>query len=486
MQRGLGPEHGDSGQSNKSGQYRFEHVLPGEYRIAAELDGRTSSEVIQVSSSSSLRDLILRTEGLTSAEPSSQSPPKFEAAGVRGLIDPGGYSAPAGAAAATGLIEGMADIKRPENVTSTLDVKAWPCGMERMLRKEVDANPDGTDANRRMGEFYLAHERASQAIPFLQRAEQADPSDSKLSFDLAVAWIGTGQFDSARTVLTELVSKQPDPATYKLLAYADEGSGRFLQASKDYQFAANVEPNDGDLFGVGYELILAGSPSDAANAFRSAAGKYPKSVRLLLGLGTAEFLMNHASSSVGSFLLASDLNPADPRPYEFLAGVLKIYAGETDKVCASFKRFIDLAPRNGEAPYFYAQCMLQKRIEGDQSIAMSSIENLLKLSIALDSYIAKVHFQLGTLYSDEGHYDEAVREYEVALGLDPEMKECHYRLAIAYTRVGRNQDAARESKLFENARSQDSTSDAINIEKLISVIGPASGKMDLGRACPAQ
>ena len=40
---------------------------------------------------------------------------EFEAAGIRGLIDPGGYSAPANAAAASGLISGVADIRRTEN-----------------------------------------------------------------------------------------------------------------------------------------------------------------------------------------------------------------------------------------------------------------------------------------------------------------------------------------------------------------------------------
>ena len=251
--------------SDESGHYKFDYLLFGEYRILAELRGLTSSEVVQFSSSSSSRklDLILTDPASPAAERSSQPPPKLEAAGVRGLIDPGGYSAPAGAAAATGLIEGIAEIKSRGNALGTLDAKAWPCAMESSLRKEVEANPNKPDANRRMGEFYLAHDQAPQAIPFLEHAQEEDLSDSKPSLDLAVALIGTGQFDSARHVLTELVSKRHDPATYELLAQADEGAGKFLQASQDYQLAADVESNDEDLFGVGYELILAGSPSGA-------------------------------------------------------------------------------------------------------------------------------------------------------------------------------------------------------------------------------
>jgi hypothetical protein len=161
-----------STMSGPSGDYRFSNLALGAYKIAALLDGCTmaSSPVVSVTSASIAvtADLTLMRTSSTSA----QKTPQFQAAGIHGLIDPGGYSASAGADAASGVLRGIADVQRTGMNVGTSSGKDWPCALEPGLQRAVEANPDQAEPNRRLGEFYVAHAQPSMAIPLLKRALQ--------------------------------------------------------------------------------------------------------------------------------------------------------------------------------------------------------------------------------------------------------------------------------------------------------------------------
>ena len=478
--------------SSGEGQYRFSGLRPCRFRLIAEKSGfvAPASAVAEVSVASSSVEVDFKLGPMPSTVESkppagSHPPPKFEAAGVRGLIDSGGYSAAANGAAASGLIEGIADIKRADNGVGASAANQWPCGLEPELRTAVAANPSQGAANRRLGEFYIAHNQAGKAVPFFQRARQIDPSDYLAARDLAFAWMKSGQFATARELLETLPENQRTPETHRLLARAYEGSGMFRQASQQYQLAANSEPSEENLFGVGYELILAGLPADAAGAFTAGLTRYPQSITLLIGSGTAEFLQGHTSEGLSFFLRASDLYSSDPRPYSFIASASKASPSESERVRSSLKRFLDLAPNNAKACYFYALSLLNGPDSGAGDTV--SVESLLKRAIALDPGLAGAHLQLGVLYERRGDFDSAAHEFEAAILLAPELKEAHYRLAGVYRHTGRVELAAREMQLYQQARAQETSQpadSAIGIEQFVSVFDRPVPQMAGAAQCP--
>jgi tetratricopeptide (TPR) repeat protein len=473
--------------SDSEGRYRFSGLAHGQYTIHAEL-GRlaTITPVTLVVSAS----FLSVTTDLALMQPQSQevaatvpphSPLKFEAAGVRGLIDPGGYSASANAAAASGLIAGIVDIKRSGNGLGARSEKDWPCSLEPELRKAVEKTPDSPDANRRLGEFYIVHDVPARAVPFLQRARSMEPANGVISEDLAVALIKSGQFDSARELLISLAEGQPTPQMYRLLARADEGSGQFTQASHEYQLAANADPSEENLFGVGYELILAGSPAEAANAFRAGAKLYPKSIALLIGIGAAKFLQGQTADSLLLFLQATDLDPTDPRPYSFLSSASTVSPVESDRVRSRLKRFLDLAPDNPQASYLYGLNLLEGRGKQPSAFDINGIMALFQRAIVLDPNFARAHYQLGVLHAEHGDYNDAVREYEAAVRLAPDLKEAHYRLAGAYRHTGHPELASHEMQLFQQIRDREDR--GISIEQFVSVLGRSeAGRTEASRA----
>ena len=474
--------------SDGEGHYRFDGVRAGKYQINVEMSGFANAvRAIEVSAASVSTAIDFTLTPPSSASGPSKPPLKFQAAGVRGLIDPGGYSAPADAAAASGLIKGMADIKRAGGYgAGVIDSRDWPCGIEPELKHAVAARPDRGESNRRLGEFYVAHDQAATALPFLKRAREIDHDDDIAARDLALAWMDLGHFDSARDLLAAQAEKLHTAAAYRLLARAEEGSGMFSQASQHYQLAANSDPSEENLFGVGYEFILAGSPADAERAFDAGLKKRPQSVRLLIGLGAAEFLQGHAEQGILSFLQASDLDPSDPRPYSFLASAAEASRSEAERVQAAFQRFLRLAPDNPEAPYFYAVILLRG---GAASGAENSatVETLLKRAITLDPGMAKAHTELGTVYEHGGDYEKAAREYEETVQLAPGLKEAHYRLAGAYRHTGRMELAARETQLFQQARERESsqaTDSTSDIAQFVSVFQGADHRSVDAVKCP--
>jgi tetratricopeptide (TPR) repeat protein len=477
--------------TNPDGAYRFEGLVAGEYHVSARKTGyvaaKPSAVLISVDKPNVSLDFILTVISTNAGDvPTTQdrAPPKFESAGVRGLVDPGGYSAPANAAAASGLIKGMADIKRADTENLGPVATALPCSKGVELTKSAEANPNSAEANRQLGEFYLAHGQATRAIPFLKRATQVDPKDSSAIEDLVIASLQTEQFDEARRLLAGL-SEGELRQIHELLARAEEGAGRFRQASAEYKLAATQDPNEDNLFGVGYELILAGSSSDAAQAFQFARKRYPRSVTLLIGSGVAEFLQGNTPQARQYLLQAADLDPADPRPYPFLAA-LPASSTDNEKVRASLKRFLDLKPNDPQASYFYALTLWNARAAGDSS-DLNTIESLLKHSIELDPNFVTAHFQLANLYFERSAFPRAVQEFENVLRLDPGMKDVQYRLASAYRQTGQLEQSAEELELFQKSKEVEAAQaggTSISIEQFISVIAPKGRQASQASPCP--
>jgi tetratricopeptide (TPR) repeat protein len=477
--------------SGAAGEYRIEGLPPGEYSLSADSNGMTAiaSAVIPTPATPIKVNLTMarQNSGDASGTTHSGSPLQFQAAGIRGLIDPGGYSASANAAAATVVVKGIADIRRTNPGRDGSAAKAWPCDLEPELQRMEAANPDSVGAARRLGEFYVAHDQPSMAIPLLQKTLRIDPDDFRASQDLAVAWLETKRFDEARTILMALAQHKDEAAVHQLLARADEGSGMFAQASQEYDVANREEPSEESLFGVGYERILSGSTAEAAKTFEAGERQYSHSVTMQIGEGAAQFLMGHSAEAVHSFLEATDLNPSDPRPYPFLASASGMTDAERTKVRESFKRFLGRVPNSATANYYYAVILSREQNAGTE-VQETQIETLLKRAIQLDPDLAKAHLQLAGIYAQRNDDNDAVRECEIAVRLSPELSEVHYRLAIAYRRTGHTDQSAREMQIFQELKAQQKAATgeaAVDIAQFVSVMDAPGGSARQEAQCPA-
>ena len=236
-------------------------------------------------------------------------------------------------------------------------------------------------------------------------------------------------------------------------------------------------------FGIGYELILSGSLAEAGVAFAQGISRYPKSILMQIGAGTAHFLRGDSAAAFSNFLAASEIDPADHRPYPFLAAVSGSSGDREEQSRAAFKRYFTLNPASADANYFYAAALARTESPDDAA----AIEDLLKRAIQIDPSLAKAHLLLADRYARRGDFADAVPQYEATIRLTPDAGP-HYRLALAYKRLGRAADSAREMQLFRQSRRANDHSDTtpgVDLAQFLSVMDPAESSLSPAPPCPA-
>ena len=259
-----------------------------------------------------------------------------------------------------------------------------------------------------------------------------------------------------------LKQRQPEPTAapprdlpnsaedHSRLADAAEREGRSLDAVREYQRAAELDPSEPHLFAWGAELLLHRASEPAIEVFTNARDRYPNSVRILLGLSAATYSRGSTEAASRMLLEACDLDPKDPAPYLFL-GRLQ----ESEKIdplgwAERLKRFATLHSENALAHYYYA-VSLEKQANRQNSAA---IEVELNRAIELDPRLGSAYLRLGVLFSERKEFPQAVAAFRKAIEFTVFPDEAHYRLAQLYRQTGEVEKARAEIAEFNRVSQQ--------------------------------
>jgi tetratricopeptide (TPR) repeat protein len=239
--------------------------------------------------------------------------------------------------------------------------------------------------------------------------------------------------------------------THLRLAEAAESAGRPLDAVREYQRAAEMEPNEAHVFAWGADLLLHRAFEPAIEVFAKGHGLYPDSVRMLLGLSVATYDQGAMEQGKELLLEACDLNPGDPTPYLFLGKLQDAEKIEPQGWTERFKRFAGLHPNDALAHYYYAMA-LGKQEAGSENVAL--IESELKRAIEIDPQLGGAYLELGILYSQRKDYPGAISAFQKAIEITPLPAEAHYRLGQVYGRMGETEKVSKEITLFKKISEQ--------------------------------
>ncbi|HEX3544327.1 MAG TPA: tetratricopeptide repeat protein [Candidatus Acidoferrum sp.] len=239
--------------------------------------------------------------------------------------------------------------------------------------------------------------------------------------------------------------------THLRLAEAHESEGRPLDAVREYQQAAEMEPNEAHIFAWGADLLLHRAFEPAIEVFTKGHRLYPDSVRMLLGLSVATYDQGAMEQGKKLLLEACDLNPGDPSPYLFLGKLQDAEKIEPRGWTERFKRFASIHPTNALAHYYYAVA-LRKQEAGRENGAL--IESELKRAIEIEPQLGSAYLELGILYSQRKDNQGAISAFQKAIEITPLPAEAHYRLGQVYGRMGETEKASKEIALFKEISEQ--------------------------------
>lgn len=247
---------------------------------------------------------------------------------------------------------------------------------------------------------------------------------------------------SEADLLAKLAAEPANPALHHALGEFEEHSGKPLDAVRELQRAAELKPDEANIFDWGAELLSHGAPQAAAQVFDKGITSFPKSTRMSLGAAVAYYAQSDYSKAADRFFQASDLNPKDPQPYLFLARVQQPQITASSAYLDRMRRFAERNPNDAQAQYYLAMALLQHDPDPGHP------KQLLSAAVKLNPAFAEAHLQLGILYFNAGDLGAAIDEYKKAIAADPASPQAHYRLAAAYRKSGDIAGSARESELF--------------------------------------
>ena len=258
---------------------------------------------------------------------------------------------------------------------------------------------------------------------------------------------------NSEKALRAALDKTPsDAALHHQLAELEERSGESLEAVKEYEKAAALNPNEINLFDWGAELLLHRAYEPAVEVFGKGRRLFPGSVRMAVGLGVATYALGSNELAAQRLCEASDLDPADVRPYMFLGKLQAVDSARIPGVAERLARFARLQPENVWANYYYAVALWKAR--DAQKGAAERVKGLLERALRVDPRFGLGYLQLGIVYAEAKSYSRAIEEFKKSVEVDPELEEAHFRLANAYRMSGEVGKAKAELEKYERIAKQ--------------------------------
>ena len=183
--------------------------------------------------------------------------------------------------------------------------------------------------------------------------------------------------------------------------------------------------------------------------FAKGAAAYPRSSRMLAGLGAALYANGFYDEAALRLCSASDLDPSNPAPYIFLGEMEKTAPEPLGCVTEKLARFVHEQPGNARANSYYAVLLWKRERASSGEAESQKIEALLNEAVRIDPKFAEADVELGNVRSSRGNLQSALDAYKRALELNPQLAEAHYRLGLAYKRVGERTKAQEQFQLYQ-------------------------------------
>jgi tetratricopeptide (TPR) repeat protein len=409
--------------TDAEGAYRFSQLPEGTYTLRAEMDGyseATFGPVVLGRGDSKRVDLRLeptkpsaRANGAPDKLPEFFDQPQFTVAGVTESMNPGGH------------------------------------GSDRILRTAETLARDTASLNKEDARGAQASGRVLEAIADLEQASQLKPGDYETSYQLALAYTAAGKYEPARVKVESLLAQQDRSELHHLLADIDEKQGDALEAVLQYQRAAELNPSEANLFDWGSELLVHRAAEPAIEVFAKGNRLFPRSVRMLVGLGSAWYARGSYDQATKYLCKASDLNPNDTTPYLFLGKMQGVETAQSEELAEKLRRFVQLQPEDALANYYYALSLWKRRQSESGKDAASQVKSLFQKAIRIDPKLGPAYLQLGIVYADRQDFQKAITAYQKAIEVAPQLEEAYYRLSQAYTRTGDKMQAQKQLQLYD-------------------------------------
>jgi serine/threonine-protein kinase len=305
------------------------------------------------------------------------------------------------------------------------------------FRKATAIDPKYAPAHSNLGEALRLKGQFDEAIASGRKATLLDPKLAPAHNTLGVALAAKGEVDAGIACLRKAIELDPRSAE------AHSNLGAFLcDHKRDYdgaiacfQRAIALDPeNPLNHFNLGNALSGKDRVEEAIACYKKAILLDPKFAKPHYKLAMALSGKGQVEEAIACLRKVLAIDPMHAEAHSNLGAILCDFKRDFDGAIRSFKKAIELNPKDAVAHYYLGNALYGK---GQLNEAIACY---LK-AIVLDPRYANAHGNLGGALLDKGKVDEAIACQRKAIELDPKSAKAHYNLGNALKSRGQVDEA---------------------------------------------
>jgi tetratricopeptide (TPR) repeat protein len=281
-------------------------------------------------------------------------------------------------------------------------------------------------------------------------AQQADPNNTDVAFNLGLTYFRLGRYKEAVAPLHRVVAAgtAPDKALY-LLGVTLYQTGDFDAAVEQFEIlrGRSSQHQDEILYLLEESYRRGKKPRQAKDCFTELESKYPSSCFLHKLMGTAYGEQGHDDQALSEFKQAIALNPAIGDVHRAI-GIIYFNRQNNAEAAEWFKQELALNPCDPASHYYLGEIA---RNSGQTPIAADEY----KKAIGCDANYAEGHLGMGMVLVAQNQNLRALEEFREAARLEPENSQVHYQLARSLQRAGKAHEAAVEVEIVKRLEAID-------------------------------
>lgn len=275
------------------------------------------------------------------------------------------------------------------------------------------------------------------AIAEYQQALDVEPRNTPVRLNLALAYYKTSQISAAAEELSKVIQQQPsNRQAVFLLADCDLRLGENKKLIELLSPLEKDSPNDKALiYLLGTALIRDKQPA-RGQVLVDRILREGESAEARLLLGTTKMNAQDFADALVDLKRAAELNPQLPDVYSYY-GLALMTTGDMAAAAGAFRKELESNPND-----FVSNLQLGVIFKQDQHYdeAKTSLERALRVRPGDPG----VRYQLATLELIDGNIDQACSKLEQLTREAPQFVEAHVSLATVYYRLKRKADGDRE------------------------------------------
>ncbi len=302
----------------------------------------------------------------------------------------------------------------------------------------AQTNPRDASAFASLGLVLSKEGKYSEAVPAYKKALALNSKLPGVQLNLGLAEFKQGHFQAAIGPLKGALEANPESAQARtLLGLSYYGARRFGEASRYLDAAAKSDPTNIELQQVLAQSCLAVKKYPCAlDAFHKILERNPDSSAAHVLAGEALDGLGRTPEAVLEFQTAIKAAPTEP-DLHFGLGYLHWKSHQYADARAEFEEELGINSNNSQALAYLGDIEMK---ENDFDKALS----LFHKAEAGRSDIRIAYIDMGSIFTEQKRYPEAITALQHAEKLDPQQPDSHFKLGRVYQAVGNKMAAQKE------------------------------------------